>query len=118
MWKYDFREDFGFRWVDPDDAEHSVYSFYREDENEYVLCVLNMTPVMREGFPVSVPQGGWWKELLNSEQDIYNGCGRVNERTLRTYREEYRGFAHRIRVDLAPFAGIWLYQRKGRKQHV
>ncbi|MBE6118765.1 MAG: 1,4-alpha-glucan branching protein GlgB [Erysipelotrichaceae bacterium] len=118
MWKYDFREDFGFRWVDPDDAEHSVYSFYREDENEYVLCVLNMTPVMREGFPVSVPQGGWWKELLNSEQDIYNGCGRVNERTLRTYREEYRGFAHRIRVDLAPFAGIWLYHRKGRKQHV
>ena len=75
MWKYDFRWDYGFKWIDPDDAEHSVYSFYREDEEEYVLCILNMTPVMREDFAVSVPQGGWWKEILNTEQDIYNGCG-------------------------------------------
>jgi len=37
--------------------------------------VLNYTPIAREGYRVGVPQGGEWRELLNSDAPVYGGSG-------------------------------------------
>ena len=83
-----FRNDYqfsGFQWVDADNAKQSVFSFFREDDSEYLLCILNMTPISYEIYDVPVPQKGTWTEILNTEKDIYDGCNMCNYEPLRTH---------------------------------
>ena len=106
-----YRNDYqfsGFQWIDADNAEQSVFSFFREDDSEYLLCILNMTPVSYEIYDVPVPQKGTWTEILNTEKDIYDGCNMCNYEPLRTHtvKGEAR-FPQKITIRLAPFAAIW-----------
>ena len=43
-----------------------------------VLAVFNFTPVPRFNYRVGVPRGGYWRELLNSDAEIYGGSGLGN----------------------------------------
>ncbi|NJN01771.1 MAG: 1,4-alpha-glucan branching protein GlgB [Leptolyngbyaceae cyanobacterium RM1_1_2] len=72
----DFTND-GFEWIDCNDAEHSVVSFLRKDESsdDFVVTVCNFTPVPQHGYWVGVPQAGYYRELLNSDAEIYGGSG-------------------------------------------
>ncbi|MDE5931382.1 MAG: 1,4-alpha-glucan branching protein GlgB, partial [Lachnospiraceae bacterium] len=60
----------GFEWLNADDTERSIYSFYRKDATgkNNILFVLNMTPMMREGYKVGVPKKKKYKLLLNSDE--------------------------------------------------
>ncbi len=71
----------GFEWVDCSDAENSVLSFIRKgsNTNKTVLAACNFTPVPRENYRVGVPRGGFWKEVLNSDAEIYGGSGMGNK---------------------------------------
>ena len=74
----DARPD-GFRWLIENDAEQSVYAYLRTAPGvEPVLVLVNMTPVPRWGYRVGVPAGGWWREVFNSDADIYGGSGLGN----------------------------------------
>jgi 1,4-alpha-glucan branching enzyme len=66
----------GFEWIDGRDIEASVLTFLRISERgEIVLVVGNFTPVVRANYRVGVPRAGWWRELLNSDAEIYGGSG-------------------------------------------
>ncbi|MBI5408049.1 MAG: 1,4-alpha-glucan branching protein GlgB [Nitrospirae bacterium] len=67
----------GFEWIDCHDWEESVISFIRKSKNanEIILVVCNFTPVVRENYIVGVPRGGFWREILNSDSEIYAGSG-------------------------------------------
>jgi 1,4-alpha-glucan branching enzyme len=67
----------GFEWVDFHDWEESVIAFLRRGTapEDVVLVVCNFTPVPRHNYRVGVPSGGFWKELLNSDAQIYGGSG-------------------------------------------
>ena len=43
-----------------------------------VLVVCNFTPVPRTNYVVGVPEGGYWRELLNSDAAHYGGSGMGN----------------------------------------
>lgn len=102
---YDFS---GFQWIDADNAKQSVFSFFREEESEYLVCIMNLTPAQYDVFDVPVPCSGTWTEIMNTEKDIYSGCNFTNYEPLRTkrVREPYR-FPQKITIRLAPFAAIW-----------
>lgn len=69
----------GFRWIDFSDSPATVVSFVRTAENgEHVVCVFNMTPVMREDYRIGVPQEGTYMEILNTDSHIYGGSGKGN----------------------------------------
>ena len=66
----------GFQWCDFSDWEQSVVSFVRKGAGgEMVFAVCNFTPVPRFGYRISVPEGGWWREILNSDAAEYGGGG-------------------------------------------
>jgi 1,4-alpha-glucan branching enzyme len=77
-----FGRDFGnegFEWVDCHDSDESVISFLRRGPHgETMLVVLNATPVPRAEYRVGVPQGGYWREVLNSDAPCYGGSGQGN----------------------------------------
>ncbi len=58
----------GFRWVVMDDADQSVFAYLRlGGEAPPALVVCNFTPVPRYGYRLGVPQGGAWREVLNTD---------------------------------------------------
>ncbi len=79
LYVLDFEEK-GFEWIDSHDWEGSSISFIRKDKNsdDIILVVCNFTPVVRENYIIGVPRGGFWRELLNSDAEIYGGSGKGN----------------------------------------
>ena len=73
MWRGDY-ERWGFEWIDCGDFDSSVLSFIRRDnEGRTILCVGSFTPVPRMNYRIGVPEGGFWREVLNSDSERYGG---------------------------------------------
>ena len=113
LYKYDY-EHKGFRWIDADNADQSIYSFYREDENEYIICVMNLTGNTYEEFLIGVPQRGSYKELINSEWSIYDGCVFFNYKPVRSKKQKkpVHGYENAINIRIAPFGAMLLSCKK------
>ena len=67
----------GFTWLNADDADRSVYSFYRHGKNDKknLAFILNMTPMKRENYQVGVPKRKTYKLVLNSDEKRFGGFG-------------------------------------------
>ncbi|HWL98219.1 MAG TPA: 1,4-alpha-glucan branching protein GlgB [Nocardioidaceae bacterium] len=75
LWALD-HEPQGFAWIDANDASNNVFSFVRTDgKGSTVACVANFSAVPHEGYRLGLPQPGWWRELLNTDADLYYGSG-------------------------------------------
>ena len=70
----------GFEWIDCNDVTRSVLSFLRKGsrEEDQLLFVCNFTPMPRHNYRVGAPQGGLWKEIINSDATLYGGSGQGN----------------------------------------
>ncbi|WP_018899808.1 1,4-alpha-glucan branching protein GlgB [Rhizobium sp. 2MFCol3.1] len=69
----------GFEWLVADDHENSVFAWLRKSPGEKPVAVIcNMTPVYRENYAVRLPTEGRWREILNTDADIYGGSGKGN----------------------------------------
>ena len=102
----------GFEWINADDADRSIYSFYRKDETKKnnILFVLNFTPMKREGFKVGVPKKGKYKLLLNSDEKRFGGFGNVIPGELIAQKEECDFKDYAITFDLPPLtAAIFVF---------
>jgi 1,4-alpha-glucan branching enzyme len=66
--------------MDCSDQENSVLSFVRQNKEltSRLLVILNLTPVPRRHYRVGLPQGGFWREVLNSDSEIYGGSNMGN----------------------------------------
>jgi 1,4-alpha-glucan branching enzyme len=108
LWWDDFSPE-GFRWIDADDAEHSVYSFLRQsgDGARPLACVANLTPVPRHGYRVGLPAPGRWAELLATDDERWGGSGIVNG-TVATDEIAWQGFPQSAVMTLPPLAVVWL----------
>jgi 1,4-alpha-glucan branching enzyme len=75
LWALD-HDPQGFAWIDANDASNNVFSFVRTDgKGSTVACVANFSAVPHEGYRLGLPQSGWWRELLNTDADLYYGSG-------------------------------------------
>ena len=69
----------GFEWLIVDDAENSVFAWLRKAPGaKPVAVVSNMTPALRSGYRLPLPHDGTWREVLNSDAEIYGGSGKGN----------------------------------------
>ncbi len=73
-------EPAGFSWIDCNDNENSVISMIRRARNpqDFTVIVTNFTPVPRLDYRIGVPEGGWYRELLNSDSARYGGSNMGN----------------------------------------
>jgi 1,4-alpha-glucan branching enzyme len=68
-------EGSGFSWIDCNDNENSIVSMIRRSRHpdDFTVMLTNFTPVPRPGYRIGVPAGGWYRELLNSDGEMYGG---------------------------------------------
>jgi 1,4-alpha-glucan branching enzyme len=69
----------GFEWLIADDSTNSVFAWLRKAPGAAPIAVVsNMTPATRSGYRVPLPADGKWREVLNSDAEIYGGGGQGN----------------------------------------
>ncbi|MDE7199586.1 MAG: 1,4-alpha-glucan branching protein GlgB [Lachnospiraceae bacterium] len=102
----------GFEWLNADDADHSVYSFYRKDETgkNNIMFVLNMTPMKWENYKVGVPKKKKYKLLLNSDEKRFGGNGGEIPAEIMAVKEPCNFKDYSISFDLEPYtAAIFVF---------
>ncbi len=100
----------GFEWIDCNDSVTSTISLLRRGKSTKgnVVVVCNFTPVPRMSYRLGVPQGGFWRELLNSDATEYGGSGLGNLGGVQAEEIESHGRAHSITLTLPPLAALYL----------
>ncbi|MEY2926738.1 MAG: hypothetical protein RL367_1215 [Pseudomonadota bacterium] len=69
----------GFEWLVVDDAAASVFAWLRKAPGASpVAVVCNMTPALHSHYRLPLPHDGTWRELFNSDAEIYGGSGSGN----------------------------------------
>ncbi|MBV8845537.1 MAG: 1,4-alpha-glucan branching protein GlgB [Bryobacterales bacterium] len=70
----------GFAWIDFRDVEASVISFLRfaKDRSDFLVFACNFTPVPRLNYRIGVPKAGHYREILNSDAEVFGGSNLGN----------------------------------------
>jgi 1,4-alpha-glucan branching enzyme len=99
----------GFRWIDADDRDHSVFSFMRHGHaaHEQLAVVCNLTPVPRDGYRIGVPQAGIWRECLNTDSAHYGGTNAGNQGGVAAEPIPMHGQPWSLSLHLPPLAVVW-----------
>jgi len=79
FYEIDFHHS-GFEWIDFHDVDSTIISFLRKgkDKENVLLFVCNFTSVPRLGYRIGVPFPGFYREILNSDAQIYGGSNMGN----------------------------------------
>lgn len=96
----------GFQWIDCNDHERSVISFLRQgkDKQDAIVFVCNFTPIPRFHYRIGIPWGGEWREILNSDAEVYGGSGMGNMGSVQADEEELHGRSHSLDLTLPPLS--------------
>ena len=73
LWQIDFRPE-GFAWLVGDARDENVIAFARfGTDGAPLVCVVNFSPIVREGWRLPLPAGGRWREAINTDSRFYAG---------------------------------------------
>ena len=99
----------GFRWVIGDDVANSVVAFLRfgNQDGQVVLVVCNMTPIPRVNYGIGVPRPGHWRELLNTDAEVYGGSNMGNSGGIDTVQTQMHGEAQGLFLTLPPLSTVF-----------
>jgi 1,4-alpha-glucan branching enzyme len=98
----------GFEWIDLQDAESSVITFIRfaQDRNNLIVFACNFTPVPREGYRVGVPCGGLYREIFNTDSELFGGANLGNAGAVMAEDVACHGRPASIVITLPPLAVV------------
>jgi 1,4-alpha-glucan branching enzyme len=66
----------GFEWLIADDTANSVFAWLRRGAAAAPVAVIaHMTPVLRTGYRAPLRLDGVWREIINSDSQLYGGGG-------------------------------------------
>lgn len=109
LWEHDF-DPAGFQWINANDGDQSVYSYMRfaDDPDDFLVIVLNFTPVVRYGYRLGVPKAGTYREVLNSDSAHYGGSNVGNNGQIESLDERWHQFPHTLHLTLPPLGALIL----------
>jgi 1,4-alpha-glucan branching enzyme len=98
----------GFEWIDFRDAEASVLSFVRfaKDRSDFVVVCCNFTPVPRHSYRIGVPGGGVYREIFNTDSEMFGGSNVGNLGVTTADDFACHGRPASIRVTLPPLGVV------------
>lgn len=107
LWYHDHGWE-GFEWIDPHDQQQSIISFMRQgQQDEFMIVIINFTPVVRYDYRLGVPELGTYKEVFNTDKSDYGGSGQENhllEATIQSWHNQ----PYSIQLKIPPLAAVYL----------
>ncbi|MGC1954746.1 MAG: 1,4-alpha-glucan branching protein GlgB, partial [Gammaproteobacteria bacterium] len=108
LYYYEFEWQ-GFDWIDCHDAQQSILSYLRKSDNEFLVVVVNFTPIPRYGYRIGVPSPGAYREIFNSDSEFYGGSNVGNGGGALIAEEmPWMDRPYSLSITLPPLAGIVL----------
>lgn len=98
----------GFQWIDCNDADKSIIAFIRKDAGQQLVCILNFTPVVRENYRIGLPMDGRYREIINSDAEIYGGSNCGNAGIIEAQQTPWMDFPYSAELTLPPLGGLLL----------
>ncbi|HUF47391.1 MAG TPA: 1,4-alpha-glucan branching protein GlgB [Vicinamibacterales bacterium] len=100
----------GFDWIDCNDHESSVIAFLRRGRrlDDWVVVVLNWTPIVRPAYRIGVPAPGFYREVVNSDAEPYGGGNIGNAGGLEAEAVAHHGQPYSLNLTLPPLGGLIL----------
>jgi 1,4-alpha-glucan branching enzyme len=105
LYKYGFSHE-GFEWIDADDANASIYIYSRKSDKakDTLVVVVNLTPVYRHNFRIGIPMKGKWKEVFNTDDELFYGSGKINPNVMETEAIPANNQLQSIEINVPPLA--------------
>jgi 1,4-alpha-glucan branching enzyme len=108
---YQVDDDFrGFEWIDFRDAEASVICFarYAQDRENFLVFCCNFTPVPRAGYRIGLPRLCGYREVFNSDAEMFGGSNVGNGGWIEAEDKASHGQPASGRVTLPPLGVVVL----------
>jgi 1,4-alpha-glucan branching enzyme len=112
MWTKDASPE-GFSWIDANDTAGNVFSFLRhgvdtDGKPTVVACVGNFSGTPKPDYRVGLPFAGRWREVLNTDAEIYGGSGVGNLGAVDAEQVVWHGRPASAVLQLPPSGVLWL----------
>lgn len=99
LWQLDCSWD-GFKWIVVDDNRQNIVSFLRKSaDGEYVICVMNFSPVARNKYIMGVPELCEYKTELLSSLKKYGG-DEARRQSFRAINKPAHGYPYSIKLNI------------------
>jgi 1,4-alpha-glucan branching enzyme len=110
LWSGDFTPD-GFSWIDANDSAGNVVSFLRlaaDGSGRVLACVANFAGRPHRNYRIGLPLAGRWREVVNTDAQVYGGSGVGNLGAVQAVAEPWHGRPNSARITIPPLAVLWL----------
>jgi 1,4-alpha-glucan branching enzyme len=103
----------GFQWIDANDSSGNVLSFLRfGSDGSCVACVANFAGVPHVNYRLGLPFAGAWREVLNTDAELYGGSGVGNLGQVMAEKKSWHGMSASAQVQLPPSGVLFLAPEK------
>ncbi len=120
LWEIDYSWE-GFKWICADDNTQNIISFLRYDkEGNPIVCVINFSPVKREGYRIGVPSARYYTEVFNSDSAEFGGENNLNSGKILAQNVSFYGFDKSIELTIPAFGTLYLkpaYLKKEKRRN-
>ena len=99
----------GFRWITSEDSQHNVFAFLRFAPNgDAFACIVNYAAVPHDGYRIGLPREGVWREVVNTDSELYGGSGVGNLGEVHAEALPRHGLNASAALRVPPLGAVWL----------
>lgn len=95
LYKYDYNS-MSFKWIDANNCNQSIYAYQRNDLNRNCFYMVFNFSNSKQRYNLRVEENGCYKEVLNSDMDIYSGTNCLNN--------NLNAYGYNLQLQLAPLS--------------
>ncbi len=108
LWELD-HDHAGFQWIDGGNADQNILSFLRFDAaGNPIAVVVNFAGHPYHNFRLGLPKPGTWKEIMNTDAEVYGGSGVGNFGGVQTQEHQSHGRPYSAEITVPPLGSVWL----------
>ena len=100
----------GFTWIDENDNRANVISFIRKGAKNQkpIVIVCNFADKEHKGYPIGLPSKGEYREIFNSNSEVFGGTSQIQTKILKSKTKPYHGRKNSLELDLDPLSVVYL----------
>lgn len=101
----------GFDFIDPHNSEQSIVVLMRKGKNkeDFVIAVINFTPVVYYDYKIGVPYEGTYQEILNSDDKDFGGSNQtMKDQEIFSINSNWHNKEYHIKIKVPPLGATFI----------
>ncbi|MFI3209782.1 MAG: 1,4-alpha-glucan branching protein GlgB [Peptostreptococcaceae bacterium] len=99
----------GFDFIDPHNSEQSIITLMRKSKDDFIISVINFTPIVHYNYKIGVPYMGEYIEVLNSDDMDYFGSNQtMKNQILHSVNSKWNNQNYHINIKVPPMGATFI----------